>query len=43
MDGQYRRLHPIELERLNMFPDDHTKLGNDAQKDIGDTRDQASN
>ncbi|MGB1318618.1 MAG: DNA (cytosine-5-)-methyltransferase [Flavobacteriales bacterium] len=25
-DGRYRRLMPIELERLNMFPDDHTKL-----------------
>lgn len=24
--GGYRRLTPIELERLNMFPDDHTKL-----------------
>ena len=23
--GRYRRLTPIELERLNMFPDDHTK------------------
>ena len=23
----YRRLSPVELERLNMFPDDHTKLG----------------
>lgn len=22
----FRRLSPIELERLNMFPDDHTKL-----------------
>ena len=22
----YRRLSPIELERLNMFPDDYTKL-----------------
>jgi DNA (cytosine-5)-methyltransferase 1 len=22
----YRRLSPIELERLNMFPDDHTKI-----------------
>jgi len=21
----YRRLSPVELERLNMFPDDHTK------------------
>jgi len=25
---QLRRLLPIELERLNMFPDDHTKVGN---------------
>ena len=25
-DGKYRRLIPKELERLNMFPDDHTKL-----------------
>jgi DNA (cytosine-5)-methyltransferase 1 len=25
-DKGYRRLTPIELERLNMFPDDHTKL-----------------
>lgn len=25
-DKGYRRLSPIELERLNMFPDDHTKL-----------------
>lgn len=25
-EGQLRRLTPIELERLNMFPDDHTKL-----------------
>ncbi|MDX5428414.1 MAG: DNA (cytosine-5-)-methyltransferase [Bacteroidota bacterium] len=24
--GKYRRLTPIELERLNQFPDDHTKL-----------------
>lgn len=24
----WRRLTPIELERLNMFPDDHTKLDN---------------
>lgn len=23
-DGRYRRLTPVELERLNMFPDDHT-------------------
>ncbi|MFT5217414.1 MAG: DNA (cytosine-5)-methyltransferase 1 [Glaciecola sp.] len=25
-DSIYRRLNPIELERLNMFPDDHTLL-----------------
>lgn len=25
-DGKFRRLTPIELERLNMFPDNHTKL-----------------
>jgi len=25
-DDHYRRLMPIELERLNMFPDNHTKL-----------------
>lgn len=24
--GRYRRLVPVELERLNMFPSDHTKL-----------------
>jgi DNA (cytosine-5)-methyltransferase 1 len=29
----YRRLSPVELERLNMFPDDHTKL-----KEISDTK-----
>jgi DNA (cytosine-5)-methyltransferase 1 len=29
----YRRLSPVELERLNMFPDDHTKLDN-----ISDTK-----
>ena len=23
---KHRRLTPLELERLNMFPDDHTKL-----------------
>ena len=25
-NNKYRRLTPIELERLNMFPDNHTKL-----------------
>jgi len=24
IDGKYRRLTPVELERLNMFPDNHT-------------------
>ncbi|MBN2825734.1 MAG: DNA (cytosine-5-)-methyltransferase [Campylobacterales bacterium] len=24
IDGRYRRLTPVELERLNMFPDNHT-------------------
>lgn len=32
-DGKLRRLMPIELERLCMFPDDHTKL-----EGIGDQR-----
>jgi DNA (cytosine-5)-methyltransferase 1 len=27
IDDKYRRLHPIELERLNMFPDNHTAIG----------------
>lgn len=27
--GRYRRLTPIELERLNMFPDDHTAGASD--------------
>lgn len=26
VDGKLRRLSPVELERLNMFPDDHTKF-----------------
>lgn len=26
VNGRLRRLTPIELERLNMFPDDHTKV-----------------
>jgi DNA (cytosine-5)-methyltransferase 1 len=25
-NGKHRRLTPVELERLNMFPDNHTKL-----------------
>ena len=31
--GRPRRLTPVELERLNMFPDDHTKMD-----DITDTK-----
>lgn len=27
ISGRLRRLMPIELERLNMFPDNHTKIG----------------
>lgn len=30
--GRYRRLTPIELERLNMFPDDHTKGCSDMRR-----------
>ena len=30
--GRYRRLTPIELERLNQFPDDHTKLASDNKR-----------
>jgi len=26
IDSKYRRLTPVELERLNMFPDNHTKI-----------------
>ena len=30
--GRYRRLIPIELERLNMFPDNHTKGASDMRR-----------
>ncbi len=30
--GRYRRLTPIELERLNMFPDNHTKGASDLRR-----------
>ena len=33
-NGKSRRLVPIELERLNMFPDDFTKIGID-ENEIG--------
>lgn len=31
-DGRYRRLVPVELERLNMFPDNHTKGASDLRR-----------
>ena len=31
--GKYRRLTPVELERLNGFPDNHTKIDS-----VSDTR-----
>ena len=30
--GRYRRLIPLELERLNMFPDNHTKDASDGKR-----------
>ncbi len=30
--GRYRRLIPVELERLNMFPDNHTKGASDTRR-----------
>ena len=32
VNGKYRRLTPIELERLNMFPDNHTKGVGDSKR-----------
>jgi len=32
VDGKHRRLTPIELERLNMFPDNHTKGVSDSKR-----------
>ncbi|MDD2594751.1 MAG: DNA (cytosine-5-)-methyltransferase [Bacteroidales bacterium] len=31
-NGRYRRLLPIELERLNMFPDNHTQEASDMRR-----------
>lgn len=31
-DGRYRRLTPVELERLNMFPDNHTLGASDVRR-----------
>ena len=39
--GKSKKLVPIELERLNMFPDDFTKIGiddNGEEYDLLDTR-----
>jgi DNA (cytosine-5)-methyltransferase 1 len=30
--GRYRRLIPLELERLNMFPDNHTDAASDGRR-----------
>lgn len=30
--GRYRRLTPVELERLNMFPDNHTREASDSRR-----------
>jgi len=32
VDGRLRRLTPLELERINMFPDDHTSGASDARR-----------
>jgi DNA (cytosine-5)-methyltransferase 1 len=32
LSGKYRRLIPVELERLNMFPDNHTEGATDAKR-----------
>lgn len=32
VDGRYRRLTPVELERLNMFPDNHTAGVSDTKR-----------
>lgn len=31
-DGRLRRLTPVELERLNMFPDGHTEGASDSRR-----------
>jgi DNA (cytosine-5)-methyltransferase 1 len=31
-EGKLRRLHPIELERINMFPDNHTATAADTKR-----------
>ena len=36
-DGTYRTLFPIETERLNMFPDNWTKMDDEKGKEIADS------
>jgi DNA (cytosine-5)-methyltransferase 1 len=31
-NGKLRRLHPVELERINMFPDNHTATASDTKR-----------
>jgi DNA (cytosine-5)-methyltransferase 1 len=41
LNGGYRRLTPKELERVSMFPDDHTKMGlteDGIQREIPDSK-----
>jgi len=37
-DGTYRTLFPIETERLNMFPDNWTKMNDEKGKQISDSK-----
>ena len=37
-DGTYRTLFPIETERLNMFPDNWTKIHDEKGKQIPDSK-----
>lgn len=37
-DGTYRTLFPIETERLNMFPDNWTKMNDEKGKEIPDSK-----
>ena len=37
-DGTYRTLFPIETERLNMFPDNWTKINDEKGKEIPDSK-----
>jgi len=32
INGKYRRLTPVELERINMFPDNHTRGASDTKR-----------